>query len=136
MDPGENMTIMGNSCFCLAETLKFFSNVCEVLYKDSSSTRGLSDLTICLTRGLSYKKQELLTLHQHWSWFLVFCNALVHGAHMFSFLFCLSLYCVLFSMLTVSLDCPFLIAPLVFSNVYMYVMIIIKVRSTFIVFLY
>ena len=77
---------------------------------------SLTDLRV------SYKKQELLTLRQHlmllpgfwWgpccSIFLVFC-------------FCALLaffLCLVCPMLSVSLDCPFLIAPLVFSHVYLY----------------
>jgi len=47
----------------------------------------------------------------------------VHVAHRFSFLcygflFSLSLSCLVYPMLTVFMDCPFLIAFLVFSNVY------------------
>jgi hypothetical protein len=44
--------------------------------------------------------------------FLVFC-------FIFIFLFCLSSFCVLYPMLPVSLDCPFLVTPSVFSNVYL-----------------
>ena len=47
----------------------------------------------------------------------------VSVAHLFSFLLCdfgfLSLFCVLCRILPVSLDCPFLFDPSVFSNVYL-----------------
>ena len=61
---------------------------------------------------------ELLAFHNHLSPQPVF--DWVRVAHLFSFLccvflFCLSLFCVLCPMLPVSLDCPFLITPSVFS---------------------
>ena len=43
------------------------------------------------------------------------------------FLLSLSSFCVLFAMLSVSLDSPFLIAPLGFSNVYIYIYILCKI---------
>jgi hypothetical protein len=74
---------------------------------------GLDFIYIWVTRRVSYKMQELLTLREHlgsppvcWS---------VRIAH--SFLF--SVLCFGCPMLPVSLDCPFLIAPSVFSNVYL-----------------
>ena len=61
---------------------------------------------------------ELLAFHNHLSPQPVF--DWVRVVHLFSFLccvflFCLSLFCVLCPMLPVSLDCPFLIIPSVFS---------------------
>ena len=38
---------------------------------------------------------------------------------MLCFLFCMSLFCVLFTLLPVPLDCSYTIAPPVFSNVYL-----------------
>ena len=49
-----------------------------------------------------------------WGFFLA-CFLLVFG---FCFCFYLSSFCVLYQMLHMSLDCPFLIAHSVFSNVY------------------
>ena len=77
-------------------------------------------------KWMSYKKQELLTLHEHVTW--VHHQFLV-GSMLLIFLvsvFCLSSSCVLFvfilclvcPMLPVSLDCPFLIVSLGFSRVY------------------
>jgi hypothetical protein len=69
---------------------------------------------------VSYKKQELLTLHEHLGPFLVLGG--VRVAH----LFCVVLwFCVFFvsvlclcPVLPVSLNCPFLIALSIFSNFY------------------
>ena len=72
-----------------------------------------------LTQWISYKKQELLTLRDHLGWSSVTVG--VRIAHHFSvlcsvvFVFVL---CLVHPMLPVFLDCPFMIAPSVFSNVY------------------
>ena len=71
---------------------------------------------------MPYKKQELLTLREHLCSLLGFGG--VCGAHPFSFcvmllilfVFVLFLVC---PVLSVSLDCPFLIVSSVFSNVYL-----------------
>ena len=70
---------------------------------------------------MSYKKQELLTLRGLLGSHEAFAE--VNVAHIFSFLICVVfvfvlLVFVLCLVLLVSLDCPFLIAPSVFSNVY------------------
>jgi hypothetical protein len=71
---------------------------------------------ICLSKtSVSYKRGELITLRKHLgsSRLLVW----VRVAHLFSFL-CVFFSCLVCPVLPVSLGCPFLIAPLVFSNVY------------------
>jgi hypothetical protein len=107
-----------------------------------------------VTRRVSYKKQELLTLCMHLISFLVrsvlfifvvFCVVLLCvltfmfvGVLMFYLCYlCLFVHCgvqhilcyvfalfffVLLSMLSVSLECPFLIAPSVFSKVYFHIL--------------
>jgi hypothetical protein len=72
----------------------------------------------------------MFTLHGHMGSPPVFDG--VRVAHLFSFLCCVVWYCVLvlfclfsscvivFPMLTVSLDCPFLIVPSDFFNVYLF----------------
>lgn len=62
-------------------------------------------LTMWVKQWLSYKKQEHLGLPP------------IFVAHIFSFLFCLSLICVLCLVLAVSLDCQLLLV-LWFSNFY------------------
>ena len=68
--------------------------------------------------------QELLVLHRCLGSPSVFCA--IRVVHLFSFLvlcflFCLSSSGVLYPMLPVSLYCPFLIVPSVFSNVYLHI---------------
>jgi len=48
--------------------------------------------------------------------FLVFCVVLCFCV----VFFCVFVLCLVYPMLPVSLDCPFLIAPSVFSNVYLF----------------
>jgi hypothetical protein len=72
---------------------------------------------------LSDKKQELLTLREHLSSLPVFGG--VRVAHLFIFLCCVFVLfvfvlCLVYSMLPLSLDCPLLISPTVFSNVYLH----------------
>ena len=70
--------------------------------------------------NMLYKKQQLLTLHEHLvSPPFFFGGVLI--AHLFRFsvllfLFCMSLFFALCPTLPVSLDCPFLIAPSDFSG--------------------
>ena len=64
---------------------------------------------IWVTRRLSYKKQELLTFQEH--------SQVLVGS-VLCCVFYLSSSCPVCPMLSVSLDCPFLIALSVFSNVY------------------
>ena len=84
-----------------------------------SPTRLVSDLTIYVSNSMvSYKKQELLTLHEHLGSPPVFGRVCV-----FSVVFVVLLVvvlCIVCPLLSVSLDCPFLIALSVFSNVYYY----------------
>ena len=68
---------------------------------------------------LFYQRQELLTLHEHLDSPSVFGG--IHIAHHFRFLcgifVSVFVLCPVYPIFPVSLDCPFLIAP-VFSNVY------------------
>ena len=83
-------------------------------------------LYIYVTRWVSYKKQELVTLRErlgspHYTFSVTF--GVVHVAYIFSFLFCgfclLSfVLCLVKLMLPVSMNYPFVIASSVFSNVY------------------
>ena len=98
-----------------------------------------------VTRWVSDKKQQLLPLHEHLGWTMVFffvaSMLLIFSVfRVFCFLlFCLvcfvllcsSLLCVLCSMLTRSVDCPFLIGHFVFSHVYfLYIYIYIYTNTT------
>jgi hypothetical protein len=72
---------------------------------------------------VSYKKQELPILGEHMGSLLFFFGE-VSVAHLFNFLCCvfalfIFVLCLVYTMLPVSLDCPVLIAPSVFSNVYL-----------------
>jgi hypothetical protein len=62
---------------------------------------------------VSYKKQELFTLRGYLGLPAVF--GVVHVVNLFNFLCCVFF---VFVTLLVSLDCPFLIGPSVYSNVY------------------
>jgi len=80
-------------------------------------------LTSWVTWLVSHKRQELLAFHCTWvnSWFLV-------GSVLFMFLvfsvvfFVLFVFvlCLVYPILAVSLDCPFLFDPSVFSNIHSY----------------
>jgi len=79
-------------------------------------------LYICLTWRMYYRKQELLSLREHLGSSQVF--GWVRVVHLFSFLrcvFCLFAFvlCLVYLMLPVYLDYPFLIAASVFSIVYL-----------------
>ena len=77
---------------------------------------------------MSYKKQEMLTLPEHmgslpflFSFFSIFffAESALLIFLVFCVVFCMSLSCVLCAQFfPVARDCPFLIAPSVFSNVY------------------
>ena len=76
-------------------------------------------LYIWATQRVSYNKQKLLTLCEYLS--STRLSGVEHVAHIL--VFCVVFFFVLFvfilcPMLPVSLDCPFLIVPLVYSNVY------------------
>ena len=79
-------------------------------------------LNIWITRRMFYKRQELLTPRGHWGSLPAFGG--ICAAHLFRFLCCVLFFCLSSSrvlsiqMLSVSLDCPFLISPSVFFNVY------------------
>jgi hypothetical protein len=86
-----------------------------------------------VTRRVSYQKQELLTLRDHLGSppvFVIFLfYFLLQGPCSSSFkfsVFCCDFFilfvivmCLVCPILLVSLDCPFLIGPSVFSNVYL-----------------
>ena len=65
-----------------------------------SLTRLLPDLTIWVTKWISYKKHELFILHEQLGSILIFLFSVL-------LFFCLSSFCALCPMLPVSLDCPF-----------------------------
>ena len=78
----------------------------------------LLDLTICVTRWVCYKKHKLFTLPEPLgSPFFSWCFS-----HYYSFLCCVFCFVCICTVACVqycqSLDCPFLIAPLVFTNMY------------------
>jgi hypothetical protein len=81
-------------------------------------------LNISIKRRMSYTWQELLALRWHWGSLLTFRG--ICAAHLFRFLCCVLWFFFFLSssralsiqMLSVSLDCPFLISPSVFSSVY------------------
>ena len=72
----------------------------------------------CILSNLSYKRQELLIIREH------MCSPPVFGgvsvAHIFSFMRCVFVFVLYlaYPMWPDSLDCLFLIAPSIFSNVY------------------
>jgi len=102
----------------------------HIFFFPLSPTKLLQDLTIRGAGWVSYTKQELLTLLKHLGWLPIFGG--VHVAHLFSFLCCvLSVFvlCLVCPMLPVFLDCPFLIALSVFSNVYKHLPISIQKRQ-------
>jgi len=91
---------------------------------NSSSLLISETISILLYFILYYKRQELFILPEHLSSPPVFC--VVPVAPHFIFLCCgallfvlfVSFLCLVYSMLPVSLKCPFLITPLIFCNVY------------------
>ena len=98
----------------------------EKVYWKVKMNDVLGLLPIWITRRVSYKKQELLTLRENLGSPPVFGG--VHVAHLLGFLcfvlFCFVLFvfvmCLVYSMLSVTLDCPswfplwlFLISPVV-----------------------
>ena len=93
--------------------LNFLFIICSVFFYN----------ILWIARRVSYRKHELISPCEHmgsppcvyffvvWSVLLillVFCVVFI--------LFCLFSFCVFVQMLLLSLDCPFLMAPLVFSN--------------------
>ena len=69
------------------------------------------------TKSGERRLEELLTLREHLGSSPVFRGVLV--TYFFNFLCCVFVnLCLVYSMLLVFLDCPFLIAPSVLSNVY------------------
>ena len=70
----------------------------------------LSDLTIYITRWVSYKKQELLILPEHLGSRLVFGGARVaHHLYFLVAFLCVFILCHVCPMLPVPLNCPLLI---------------------------
>jgi hypothetical protein len=97
----------------------FSSNVYSLYYEILIIRRTW--LYIWWKKRVSYKKQELLTPCEHMGSHPVFV-----GVHVAFFVFCVVLFvlfesvlCLMYLMLPVSLDYPFLIVPSVFSNVYL-----------------
>jgi hypothetical protein len=93
--------------------------ICFLFYHSGLSMSVFHSLT---DLRVSYKKQELFTLRQHMMllpgfWWVPCCSIFLVFCFFALFAFFLCLVC---PMLPVSLDCPFLIAPLVFSHVYLY----------------
>jgi len=91
----------------------------HIFFFPLSPTKLLQDLTIRGAGWVSYTKQEQLILLNHLGWLPIFGG--VHVAHLFSFLCCVLfvfVLCLVCPMLPVSLDCQFLIALSLFSNVY------------------
>ena len=52
--------------------------------------------------------------------YMIFCHRVDHLIFFLCCIFCLSSFCVLCPMLPISLDCPFLRSPSVFSNFYLF----------------
>ena len=77
-------------------------------------------LTLQVTQRVYYKRQELYTVREHLGSPSI--SGEVRFAHLFSFVQCFVLFvfvmCLVGPMSPVSLNCPFLICPSVFSNVY------------------
>ena len=114
---------LGNSKYEIS--IAQYGNVSFLFCVDSFSlppTRALPELTIWLTRRLSYRKQKLFTLRKHqdsvpvffgWYVLLIFFGG---GGGFYVVCFCfVFLNC---SMLLMSLGCQLLITPSVFSNIY------------------
>jgi hypothetical protein len=81
---------------------------------------------------VSYKRQALLILCVHLGSPMVFGGVSVAHLELFSSLCCVFVLfvfvlCLVCPMLPVSLDCPFLIAPSIFSNVYLFVCLFVFV---------
>ena len=103
-----------------------YHDIADILVKVALKTITLALLTHPLltiyiwgTQWLSNTKHEILTFRKHMdSPRILFGGFRV--AHHFSFFFSFSSFCVLRPMLPVSLDCPFLVTPSVFFNVYLH----------------
>jgi hypothetical protein len=83
---------------------------------------------------VSYKRQALLILCVHLGSPMVFGGVSVAHLELFSSLCCVFVLfvfvlCLVCPMLPVSLDCPFLIAPSIFSNVYLFVCLFVCLRA-------
>ena len=81
-----------------------------------NSRFGNKRCLMVLTQRLCYNKQKVLTIREHMNSLQCFDGFCV--VYIF-ILFCLSLFCALYPLLPVSLDCSFLIIPSVHSNVYL-----------------
>jgi len=91
----------------------------------SCSKETLSLLTIWISRRVYHKRQDYLPFASTW----VHSRFLAGSVLLISLVFCVVLHfyflficalCLLRLMLSVSLDCPFLITPLDFSNLYLF----------------
>ena len=100
------------------------SSICyKFIYLYLFRSSGGHDLPIWVIRLVSYEKQELFIILEHlcsplgiwwdlyWSFFLVFCVVF--------FVFFIFVKCLVCRMLSMALDCSFLIAPSCFSNIYL-----------------
>ena len=97
----------------LTISIKLLTAVPKHCYSDTATVSWKKIGWMC------YRKQELFTLHEHLSSPYVFGGDHVnHLFFSFLFLYSLSSSCLVYSMLPVSLDCSFLIAPMVFCNTY------------------
>ena len=98
-----------------------------------STRRSVSDMWVMYKPTsynqwrVSYKRQELLSLREHIHdhgftpsvWWGLYCSSCYFSVLYFCALFVFVL-CLVYLMLPVSLDCPFVIAPSVFFNFYQY----------------
>ena len=120
--------------FCLKTQVIVMSCI---LFFPPSPIRPLQDLGIWLTWRVLYKKQELLSLCGLLGSPLIFLVDFLFFIFLlvwcFSCLFWLSSVRVLLPMLPVSLDCPFLIAPSIYSNNYLFICFIGVAMSVLIV---
>jgi ABC-type Fe3+ transport system permease subunit len=111
-------------CKCKFYPSQMSMNHFRRLFLSSIIEKTFTGLYIWVTRRVSYKKQKVLAIHQHMG-----STPVSDGVRVapFSFLCCVA-FCVLFivvmylvySMLPVPLDWPFLFAPSGFSNVYVH----------------
>ena len=102
-----------------------FSILRRFFFLPLSPTRHLPDLAIWIIWRVSSKKQEPVTLHYHlFSSPFFFCGGsvllifFIFCVVLWSFFFFFFFLCLVCSMVSVSLKCPFLIAPSVFANVH------------------
>ena len=99
--------------FLMTLYMEIFVTFLMTLYMETFVT-VLHDLTIWVTLRVYYKKNELLALRK------LCCSAFYFSVLCVLFcVFCLCPVSCVYPMLSGSLYCPFVIAPSVFSNVYL-----------------